>query len=217
MGVRPCRRLRLGPAGPRPRDRGRARPRRDRQVPRLSRAYARQHGRLPLDVRPEHPDQPLCAAARRRLHDPRHLLQRQGRLHQYGARRRLSRRRSPGGDLPRRAHGRCRGGRDGHRPGRASPPQHDPEGGLSLPDARPSRVRFGAIPPAASTGRRSSPTSPASPPEKPPRRRPAATVGSAIPPMSRPAASHPRASPAGWVRAVASTRARPCACIPRGR
>ena len=52
----------------------------------------RQYGRLSLHLRAQHPHQPLCAAAERRLHDAGDLLQRQGRVHQHRAGRRLSRR-----------------------------------------------------------------------------------------------------------------------------
>ena len=59
MGVRAQRGLHLRRPRPRPRDRSRAGAGRDRQVPRTARDHHRQHGRLSVDVRPEHPDQPL--------------------------------------------------------------------------------------------------------------------------------------------------------------
>ena len=77
--------------------------------------------------------------------------------------RRLSRRRAAGGDLPARAAGRCRGQRDGHRPGRDPPPQHDRRLAIPLPDAGDRQVRQRRSRRPASPRRSRSPTGPASP------------------------------------------------------
>ena len=65
-------------ARPRPRHARRARARQGRQVPRAARAHDREHGRVPVDVRVVHPDDPLRDAARRPVHDAGDLLRGDG-------------------------------------------------------------------------------------------------------------------------------------------
>ena len=88
-----------------------------RQVSRTAGQDYRKSRRLHLDVRAEHPDQPLWPSACRRLHHACHLLRGQGGFHQHRAGRRLSRRWTTGGDFRARTPGRHCGDRNGHRPG----------------------------------------------------------------------------------------------------
>ena len=107
MGGGPLGGVRLGPAWPGSRHRGRAGVGRARKIPRAEGRHIGQYGRLPLDFRPEHPDKPVWPVVERRLHDAGDLLQREGGLHQHGSGRRLSRRRPTGSDV----RGRAPGGR----------------------------------------------------------------------------------------------------------
>ena len=99
-------------------------------------AHARQHdratGRLPVDVRLVHPDDPLRDAARRTVHDAGDPLRGHGGVHEHGARRRVSRRRAAGSHVRRRAPRPPGRRRDGHRAGRDPPAQLHPQ---------PSRTR----------------------------------------------------------------------------
>ena len=88
-----------------------------------------------LDLCPEYPDQPLRTAAGRRLHHAGDLLRGEGGVHQHRPGGRLSRRRAPGSYLPAGATGRCGCLRPGNGPDRDPPPQHDPQGSLSVSDA----------------------------------------------------------------------------------
>ena len=92
VGVRAQRGVPLRRARPRPRDARRARARQGRQVPRDARAHDREHGRVPVDVRVVHPDDPVRDAARRPVHDAGDLLRSDRVVHQHRAGRRLSRR-----------------------------------------------------------------------------------------------------------------------------
>ena len=91
-----------------------------------SRADHRQHGRVPVDVRQLHSDDPLCDAARRPVHDARDFLRGDGIVHEYCAGRRLSRRGPARGDVRGRADRSP--GRRGHRnrAGRDSAAQFHP-------------------------------------------------------------------------------------------
>ena len=197
---------------PRPCHRGGARARRERQFLGAAGEDDRQYGRLPLDLRPEHSDQPLRAAARRRLHDPGDLLRGEGGVHQLRAGRCLSRRRPAGGDLRAGAACRRRGEGDGHRPGRDPPAQHDPARSLSVPDAGHDGVRQRRSR-AVSTRRWRVADWNGFAARKAESARAASCAASGSPPMSRPAASRRRASPPGSARAAACSRARPCGCI----
>ena len=126
MEGRPLRELHVGRARPRPRDPCRAGARRAGEVPGAQGLDRRQHGRVPVDLRPLHPDLPLRDAPRRHLHDTRDLRRDQGGLHQHRAGRRLSRRRKTRGDLSPRAHRRHCRRRARHGPGRAAPAQLHP-------------------------------------------------------------------------------------------
>ena len=108
----------VGRHGPRPRDRGRARPRCRPQDPRHAGRDHRQHGRLQLAVRAVHPDRRGAQGPARRLRRQEPGLPGQGRAHQHHAGRRLSRRRAAGIDLSDGAADGCRGARGRRGPGR---------------------------------------------------------------------------------------------------
>ena len=133
VGGRAQRELPLRRARPRPRDARRARARQGRQVPRDARAHDGDDGRVPVDVRVVHPDDPVRDAARRPVHDAGDLRRSDGVVHEHRAGRRLSRRRPARGDLRRRAPRAPGRGRARHRAGRDPPAQLHPH--LPVPDA----------------------------------------------------------------------------------
>ena len=141
VGMRAQRGLPVGCPRPRSRHRGRDGAGRERQVPRPAGQDDRQHGRVPVHLRPQHSDQPVRPAARRRLHHACHLLRSEMRVHQHAAGGRLSRRRPSRSDVRPGAPGRCRGQRGGHRQSRDPPPQHDSRRCLPVPDAGDDAVR----------------------------------------------------------------------------
>ena len=175
---------------------------------------ARQHGRLPVDVRALRADLAARHAARRPVHDAGGLLQRQGGVHQHRAGRCLSRRRPSGGDLPARAHDVEGGARTRRRPGRdcggsnfiqpSQFPYQTPvavvydtgdyeaslDKALELADYKGFDGRAAAA-----------------------KARPASCAASASRATSRPAASRRRASSGHSAHAPASTRRRPSASI----
>ena len=139
VGGRPQRVVPDRRARPRPRHARRARARQGRQVPRAAREDDREHGRVPVDVRVVHPDDPVRDAARRPVHDAGDLLRGDGVVHQHRAGRCVPRRGPPGGDVRRRAHRAPGGARTEDRAGRDAPPQLHPH--VPLPDAGRAHVR----------------------------------------------------------------------------
>ncbi len=129
-----------------PHRRARARPRharrtgagQGRQVPRDARDDHGQHGRVPVDVRVVHPDDPVRDAAGGPVHDARHLLRSDRVVHQHGAGRRVPRRGPPGGDVRRRAARAPGRRRHEDRAGRDPPAQLHPHVSRTR---RPSRSR----------------------------------------------------------------------------
>ena len=101
-------------ARPRSRHARRVGARQGRQVPRDARAHDRGDGRVSVDVRVVHSDDPLRDVARRAVHDAGDLLRSHRGVHQHGARRRVSRRGTARGDVRRRAPGACSGRGNGH-------------------------------------------------------------------------------------------------------
>ena len=87
----------------RPHHRGRDRRHEGRRDHRSPGQDPRQPRRPALDDRPGHPDDALRAGPVRLLQDPERLLRGHRGLHEHDLRRRLSRRRSAGGDLCHRA------------------------------------------------------------------------------------------------------------------
>ena len=70
------------------------RARQGRQVPRAARAHDGEHGRVPVDLRLVHPDDPVRDAAGGPVRDAGDLLRSEGGVHEYRAGRRLPRRRT---------------------------------------------------------------------------------------------------------------------------
>ena len=121
----PLRELRLGPSRPRPRIRGRACARRERQIPRGALPRLRQHGRLSrprvaADVDAQHRQE----RGQRLSHSADRSVD-QGDVHQHGAGVGLSRCRPSRGQLLHGAADRSRGRRDEHRPALAAQAQPD--------------------------------------------------------------------------------------------
>ena len=199
-------------ARPRPRHACRARARQGRQVPRAARADDGQHGRVPVDVRVVHPDDPVRDAARRPVHDAGDLLRSDGGVHQHRAGRCLSRRRAARGDLRRRAD-RPPGGRRNwtsrrtrsaaatssasFRTRRRSRCNYDIGNYDQTLDAAMRDGRRRGLRRAQGRGASSA----------------ASCAASATRPTSRPAASRRRTSPARSARAPACSRPARCACI----
>ena len=130
--------------------RGRARDRPEGQVPGAAGEAHRQHGRLHRRARRAHPDQQFLALLPRHVRDPAHPGRRAMRVHQHGADRPLSRRRTAGGELRAGAPRRRGRARHRHRSGAAAPAQ-----------SHPARRRFptrprSARPTTPATSRRSS-------------------------------------------------------------
>ena len=86
----------------------------------------RRNGRLSVDGRARHPDDPSRPHVRRNVHHPERQGRRLRRLQQRRAGRGLPRRRASGGDLPRREDGRQARRRAGHGPGRRAARQPHP-------------------------------------------------------------------------------------------
>ena len=132
-GVRPQRSLSVRRPWPRPRHPCRDGLRRRRQNHGAARQDHRQSGRLHVDLLVVGADVSLCHAAVGPVRHPTHLLRGRRGLHQHGAGRRLSGRRTTGGDLRGRAVGRGRGARTRSRSGRVAAQElHHP---VPAPDA----------------------------------------------------------------------------------
>ena len=97
----------------------------------LQRFDARQCRRLYLDLRAQHPDQSVRAAARGPIHHAGDLLRGEGHLHQHGADRCLSRRRPAGSHFRPGAASRRGGAGSRHRPRRN--PAQELHSGRRLP------------------------------------------------------------------------------------
>ena len=201
----------VGRARSRSRHARRARARQGRQVPRDAGEDDGEHGRVPVDVRVVHSDDPLRDAARRAVHDAGDLLRGHGVVHQHRAGRRLSRRGAPRSDVRRRAPRASGRGRNEHPAGRDPAPQFHPH--VSLPDAGRAALRHRRLRRDARRGDEASPTSRVSRRARPKRRSAASCAGSATRRTSKRAASRRRTSRARSARARACSRPAKCACI----
>ncbi len=135
------RELHDGRARPRPREHRRDGARRGRQLPRLARQYALQHGRLSFHLRDQRADLSVRHLAGRRLQDAGDLRRGEGGVHQHRSRGRLSRGGPAGGDVPARTpDGRDRP-RYGARPRGTAPAQLHPHQRLPVSDAGGVAVR----------------------------------------------------------------------------
>ena len=141
MVQQPGRKLPLRLGGARRHSGGRARARREGQIPRVADAQSRRHRRLHHAIRGDLLDDEHEKLPVERLSHPGDRHRREDGVDQHGAAWALSRRRTAGGDLPDRAADRRRGAADGHRPRVAAPAQSDPAEGDALQDAERTDLR----------------------------------------------------------------------------
>ncbi len=175
--------LRLRSSRPRSRDDDRRRVRQGRQHPRRAPDRHRQCRRLSDRAAALHRQR--GEERRQRLSHAAARSEQQGRLHQFDAGRRLSRRRTPRRQLLYGAAARHRGGRDGHRQARAAAPQSHPAERDPLQGAVGHELRQRRFPRACSITRSNPPTGRASSSAKRRAARAARSAAAASAPISK--------------------------------